>query len=1542
MAVKKKASYVIKGMQRDLSVSKFNPDFAYENMNIRITARESNNLLSITNEKGNKQMHISSADGSDLKIEGKYVGSNILNNIITIFTTDSDNDRIYRLIYDHSNKTFRGDLLFKGELNLDINYPIETLSVYENEAIQKVYWVDGVNQPRVINVSPVLSSVTFTDNSFEFAQNIKLDDEISITKNTSTTGIFAPGTIQYAFSYFNKYGQETNIFYTSPLNYISYQDRGASPEDKVSNSFVIRMNKLDTQFQYIRIYSIHRTSIDATPTVKRVTDVAVNSKFDLTETNSQVVSSHTFPDNSVDNMSIYEDGLLIPISTYPSITYTSNETLLTYKEYNIRFGGNTRLIFKSTLSDQFSTSIQSTGEDIIKIRLSGTESGWQNVTVTPTNQELIKSDYTLTTSSTGFGQYVDSGTSGDIIDPTELLYKGSESITASTLAQKDNTLFLGDIKLKRNIIPDSVKDGLKDAGFYFGNHFKGTTTPPASGYYPYKNTLQDNSSDIKTFKYLEWYRIGIQFQHTTGKWSEAVWIKDEYNTTPMSTKLEGNSAISPVVGWYTINNDLVNDLIAQGYVRARGIVSYPSVSDREVIAQGVLMPTVYNVEDRATNSPFVMSSWFTRTNAPFDPYRSFEKVTVNGTKVMDWVDRMNGSYPSINSRMGYWAGPHNAHEDMQSHFDSFKVGSHPEFRHNHPIPDNMTRRAEIQCISTPPEANLDATTPAQLKHEFVEQNKEYFYIDQSILTFHSPEIQFDDGVKNIDTSNLRMRIVGMVPITSNATDINITTSTPQVNVDKIGFYKDQAGAENISVVGDAGIVSGIYWMDGLAKPKTDAYKNKMVGYNVYPWHRNGSLSNYGVPEGDEKRPAMLEQKILSNSRFSFNTLYYNHGSIWKAYEDDSATKTGISGVSIFNSNEQTMVKIPAPHNSDMGALSYYGNVDKIVNITKVGDRYNGYRIAISGYTDSESNSSSGKLFKDSLRTINSDESGDVRGTEPCHIKYKSTPHAVLALNYAVTGAARILPTIYDVQNGQMYPVNLISSGSKHMFWDTHGRSVSQDVINSIKVYPNSENISHGFLWLAELYNEQVVNRFGGDTQESLENNIWLPAGEPVRLHPNGNNVVKYTEGDTFYQRYDCLKTYPYTKEDQNSIVDIVSFMCETRVNIDGRYDRNRGQINNLHVSPQNFNLLNPVYTQSNNFFNYRTLNRNKLQLDSFNNAITWTKTKTLGEFTDTWTNLTLASTLDLDGDKGPLNAIRRYNNDLYAFQDRAISKILFNSRVQINASDGIPIEISNSYKVDGKVYITQDIGCKNKFSIVTTPNGLYFVDDFNSAIYKFSDGFRNITDELGFKTLLNDLSTMSEWNSESFIPLIAQADVNNGDVYFINKGVSFAYSEMLGQFTSFYNYEGVPLMFNAGKDFFAYKNGRMWHQFEGEYNRFFNVRKPYYITFVANPEPTQDKIFDTLEFRADSWQGNKLLNGVTFDNLEIWTEYQKGCSLLFNNVGKPSSLKKKFRVWRANIPRDNINYRDRIRNTWSYIKLSMNNPVNYKTELHDLMLYYFV
>nr|DAG91302.1 MAG TPA: stabilization protein [Crassvirales sp.] len=1455
--MQKSVSFKTKGMQRDLAVSAFNSDFAYENKNIRVITNDDNTLYSLVNERGTKLANVGGIDS----IEGTVIGKAVIDNELILFTADTASnikdkeDKIYKIKINGNN--LEGQILFRGNLNFNPKYPIETLVFYENEDIKKVYWTDGLNQPRVINIAAASDVVSkWNTDSFNFVRTLSLNEEITIERNIVANGSFAPGVIQYAFTYFNKYGQESNIFYTSPLYYISYNNRGASPEDKVSNSFNIEVANVDRRFDYIRIYSIHRTSINATPDVRRVVDLA-------------------------------------PPINISKVTYTDN------------------------------------------------------------------------------------GSSGDSVDPTELLYIGGEEVVFGTMTQKDNTLFLGDIETKRKTLDSTIRNYFKGKSITFSSYNKSISSPEPKGYYPYSNQLKMNSYQFKTFKYLEYYRFGIQAQHYTGKWSEPIWINDVRNTVHIDTTFYSSNNIGLPVAEFTLNDGtIINRLLDNGYVRIRPVVVYPTINDREAVCQGILCPTVYNISDRFGNSPFAQSSWFTRPNAPFDEYKAFHYHQNNeGAWGGDWVGlgQFLGN-PSAYSRAGIMSNNKTivTSEEKQYNIDIVNKGAWAEFRHNKPIPGNNNRNAEIQCIWNPPSGPyVDDTATDSDVASWVSNNAENYYIDQSILTFHSPDIEFDNEVRSIDTSGLKLRIVGMVPLTAFASDIDIQTSTPVNNFYDsselpAGFYKEPIGAENdfsydgIGVhLGDShfgwrGLISGAFWFDELTAYKKDTGNTKHLttGFVVYPWHRNGSLNNTKYTT-DGYRSAMLDKKKMSNMRYSYKSVYLDSGNIWNAYESDSSTRTGISGVAVFDSNEVSLVRLPAQENSGLTDINYYGNVDKLLTISRIGDKKDGYPIMTTGVQSAETNAHT--LFSSGYTQIDSRFTDQITGTDPVRIKYKSTPHAVLALNYTTSGAQRILPNIKDGEYNDTWFVNAQDSGApsgQHMYWDKSGstKSVSQDtIIAGAPRGPISgvSSIQHGWLWLGELYNDNVQNRFGGQTEEAFENNTWLPCGDPISLVDTNNGVkssitIRWEEGDTYFQRYDHIKTYPFTLEDQNAVTDIVSFMCETRVNIDGRYDRNRGQTSNFSITPENFNLMNDVYSQPNNFFNYRTINTNKLNLDNFHNSITWTKTKTAGELVDTWTNITLASTLDLDGDKGTVRALRRFNNNIIAIQDKGISQILYNENTQISTTEGVPIEIANSGKVQGKRYISDKVGCTNKWSICETPTGIYFVDDIVKGIYLFNGQLNNISDKLGFHSWIKIASkSMNIWNPVDFNSFVTYYDKSNDEILFISRDACLGYSELLNQFTSFYSYENTPYFSNLLDKGIWIRDNKLWLHNEGDYNMFFGAYQPFYTTIIANPDMPVDKIFNNLEFRSDSWDRKGNLLNVTFDTLTVWNEYQQGISKLKNMLGKPSNLKRKFRIWRANIPRAKANGRDRMRNPWLYIKLSMEEENVNKTVLHDMIVHYF-
>ena len=193
-----------------------------------------------------------------------------------LFSTEDKQDKIYHIWLEEN--TVKGELLYEGNLNFNQQYPIEGIGYYENENIKKIYWTDNLNSPRYINIATLENRAEWTNNSFEFVKDLNLQEEIDVIKSTKEYGEFPSGVIQYVFTYYNQYGDESNIFKTSDLYYTSFESRGGSPEEKVTNSFKITLKYTDENFDHLRIYSIFRTSLDDTPVVKIVTDQPIKTK----------------------------------------------------------------------------------------------------------------------------------------------------------------------------------------------------------------------------------------------------------------------------------------------------------------------------------------------------------------------------------------------------------------------------------------------------------------------------------------------------------------------------------------------------------------------------------------------------------------------------------------------------------------------------------------------------------------------------------------------------------------------------------------------------------------------------------------------------------------------------------------------------------------------------------------------------------------------------------------------------------------------------------------------------------------------------------------------------------------------------------------------------------------------------------------------------------------------------------------------------------------------------------------------------------------
>ncbi len=1551
----KRETHVVQGMSRDLATARFNPNLVVDARNIRITTiKENSTLLSVTNEKGTSQFTLST------NVEGTIIGSATINNSLVLFTTQSGYDRIYRIVFQGNFTYGVVGLIYGGNLGFNVENPIETLAVYENENIQKVYWVDGINQPRVVNIAN--GAVTNGD-VFNFNRKIDGGYSMQVTKY-NTGGEFPAGTIQYCFNYYNKFGQETNLVDVSPMYYLCPKDKGL-PADAIStSSFLIELSNLDSNYEYVRLYSIVRTSENATPNVRIVGD------YKILQNHSILNEEQVLNNVSVDLSDLY----ILNISTGERKLLSSMYTQSAMNSEMISLG-DTEYLYDNTSGKIYFLYTINHGGQLEPYKQSVIQVSKYGVWIIESNVSYPYRLYSAEISEgvTNSIKISDNGIIGSTLDASALLFIGGQDIIAGTLASKDNILFLGNIKQSvpnigsiivagTGTITNAARGIANACAFDYAGNEKTLFIPTEDD----ENVVSTNtrtlflidnnksSYDTKSFKAGENYRLGFVAQYNTGQWSEVVWIGDLDETFAPGRNVFAVDNGSVVWGpsyrkpgfKAELPSTIVNALRSAGFVRVAPVVVYPSFSDRKVLYQGILASTVFNVKDRYDNSPFAQADW--------------------------------------RFRMGYnW----------------------------NLISDEVQVNAGIPAPSVP--NAYDSTGVASIsKENFVEYYANEFYRDPSILTFHSPDIECVDNVHEYDFQDLKLRIVGIsnagfdnthsAVLPDSIVDSHIELETQGFDTQDSGVIRIQSTVpyndsllasryqdipigerEADSSIGKAGeafamqVNYGIYGMNRFFEP--DSYVADSVGvapaifkWYTYIWHRSGSLgwqktlSSKAIANGT-KRYGVLKTKCISEIKYGFTTFLQSRQ---ENPVGPSSVEVSINTPTLVESDFLGVTRIK---DSYLRNYYYYGAIDKVFtatykdisNVKNIDGTsldwsygFYGYPIGFDTYfTPGWDHYGPGEgmphyayeIYVGTSNTVN----GRFFGSEPVSMKYKTSRHLIFSLK---SSSSLSIASLGKYGNYSSYSPNL--------FWKTqNSTNVIKDTILDDSDFGDYTGLEDG-LFVAELYRdfsaERISSRFGGTTQDAIINNTWVRCGYSVQLQSGSPATLYYKEGDTYIGRYDCLKSYPYTNEDQNQIVSIYSTELESRVNLDARYDKTRGLVDNTPVRPTNFNLFNhPGYEQSNQYFTYKALDYSRYQ-NSYPNLLTWSLEKKMGADVDTWTSISMTSTADAQGDLGEITNLETFNDTLFSFQKRGVAQVLFNERVQIPTSDGVPIEISNGLKFQGLRYLSNQIGLTNKWSLATTPRGMYFIDDEKNILYHFNgQQFEDMSTKFGFNTWVVANNSYTTWNPEDYDNIRTFYDKTREELYFVNKYESLVFSEKLNTFMSFYDYDALPVLVNMNDKLLTFRKNSVnhlnlcWELFGGDFNMFFGTFRPYWLTFVSNSDPTVDKVFNSLAWRSfdysdvtSDFQGD-LQPLRTFDTLHIWNDHQDSGEVELTNIpGKPSPLKKKFNVFRTQVPRDKEGLwsnkgLNRIRNTWAYIQLARNQENTDMLIFNDLDVDFF-
>lgn len=156
------------------------------------------------------------------------------------------------------------------------------------------------------------------------------------------------------------------------------------------------------------------------------------------------------------------------------------------------------------------------------------------------------------------------------------------------------------------------------------------------------------------------------------------------------------------------------------------------------------------------------------------------------------------------SESGYYYDPNWSYGEMLYDSDgnesdlSKALGSHnrwaagdvdyAEFRHWGMLQSNDYSNCEIQNTwaivpwlnAAEPINNLDLREDSDVGKLIMDN---LFYVDTSIVSVHSPEVQWDGDIQNLDTSDLKFRIIGSLPLYQSNTniDIQLEATTTQLN-----------------------------------------------------------------------------------------------------------------------------------------------------------------------------------------------------------------------------------------------------------------------------------------------------------------------------------------------------------------------------------------------------------------------------------------------------------------------------------------------------------------------------------------------------------------------------------------------------------------------------------------------------------------------------------------------------------------------------------------------------------------------------------------
>ena len=1498
----KKTKHSYNGLQQDITSSQYQPNFYFDGRNIRINATNSQSTNSVMNEKGNSLIltvpvpiinydtkiisyndKTLSYTNDEIDYEGQsgdqiIIGHSNSRKYIILFTTDNAGfDCIWKVDYE----TYEITLLYLRNLKFSINNPIQTINNFENESIDKVYWVDGVNQMRVINIEHSIENedieelIDVSENVINMVGKYNLSEPL-ITDVVSG-GDHTSGMIQYGYNLYRINSSQTRI---SSLSKLISLDKGVlgggAVNELIGATPIVNITNIDSNYTHVKVYAIKYTSLNQTPSISLIKDVRI-------------------PSNG--NLEVFDDGKVISTMSIEEFMFLGSNIIIP-KHINTKFN---RLFFANYNEINFNVDIDtraysynSAGISTVysDLRLEGgVPSGDPEKTINIVNDSdydslvLDKHD-SVNLNYNNFKFQKDGTTFGG--EGKYIKYQLTQSLTPNDNNRyfKDDEIYRLGIQFYNNYGQISLPNWIADFKS-LNENLKGKFNTLKVTLKPEFFTWLDNTNFTSDYNKPIGYKIIIAERTISDRTIVANGLLSTMMINDKSTKdIPANYQTSrpseiPYIRTQAKNliklpNLLVRNCNASSdFGNVRPLRNSKHLRDMSLNRSGDTEMQRAEFGDKDTAGRFYQFNSMLQLYSPeilFGEYiplseslnlkikgslsnhinNSWNKnYDVGAQGVVDEAKALNGlspfysasltpiiNYPYRPWERGLVCHPEGSEENRAIHgmyYRNYGVSMSNNVETINTLaltnPLTLTVGTDVNSLISMDPGNKRIQIILDVDHQVGEIEYTITPDVVNLTTLYNVKLTSDYQGNNIISS---LSGVTGIQSVSYSLLLNYPTETTSTNSIYIIIESLSVFSGNIDVVISDGVIATPEYIEyeSLLNPFTIDNTASISGSLFTKSINNNSYNIYGRPEITEVGQQGTNYNNDPHYRYtnSLEGCLTDGDSSWK---EDGIYNRKIVSISSWNNKCITFVT------GDNDPLQEHWDRPPIENL----------------FTNSglggDNNGLIGELVKSDVEIY----LGNIYGGNKYEDKRRT--------NYIEIGE-------YKKLNLLTPSIDISSPG------DTFVNS-----FKFIRMVKSNSNISQGFYTLEELVECLSETTIDLKNRNDISFNTWDTRFQPTNDEYQKYNAV-YSQQSNLIQRRNLDYNIKKINNFDNNVIssklksagELIDSWTDILSNEVLTLDGKHGSINSL----TSFN--DELYTIQDKAFAFLSISPRVQVTGGDGLAVQLGSGNVLDRYKY------------ISTDSGTLNKWGVIPTSIGVYYYDLLNKSFMSFNGQINNLSDI----------------------KGLHSYFITNTELEDLKMDNPLIKKgISSGYDQINKDV-FMTFHKD-----------------------------NNPFTISYNELRNQFISFYDY--LPSMYISKGLYFITTNPDLksiYRQYAGNYGNFYGINYPSYIVLNVNPEANMDTVFDNIMYKSEVYlndidQPDKTLTGV-----RLYSEYQdSGLVPIPLILGRNGNLRRKFRDWNAILPR-NKGSRERIRNPWVKLLLQFDNNSNYKLILHDVIISYSV